>query len=123
VKEIHPEASDLDGYEDIGEENQAKIIKAWQEGHVAEEDIPESARKKPADDEDAEGEGSEKKKPTRKRGPAKKKVGIFCLALYWFISLILLLDLPRMLKKVTRLNLRQRSVVQRRRFVIQGTTL
>jgi hypothetical protein len=77
VKEIHPEASDLDGFEDIGEENQAKLIKAWQEGHVAEEDIPESARKKPADGEDAEGEGSEKKS-AKKRGSAKKKVdGIF----------------------------------------------
>lgn len=80
VKEIHPEASDLDGYDDIGEENQAKIIKAWQDGHVAEEDIPESARKKPADGEEAEGEGSEKKKPARKRGPAKKKAGGFLLA-------------------------------------------
>jgi len=77
VKEIHPEASDLDGYEDIGDENQAKLVKAWQEGHVDEEDIPESARKKPADGEDAEGEGSGKK-PTRKRAPPKKIVcGMF----------------------------------------------
>jgi hypothetical protein len=75
VKEIHPEASDLDGYEDIGDENQAKLIKAWQEGHVDEEDIPESARK-PADGGE-EGEGSGKKS-TRKRGPPKKVVrGMF----------------------------------------------
>ena len=65
MKNSFGEGSELDGYEDLRPEDQAKVIKAWQDGHVAEEDIPESARK-PADEEDAE-------KPKKKRAPAKKK--------------------------------------------------
>lgn len=60
------EASEIDGYEELRPEDQAKVIKAWQDGHVADEDIPDSARK--AVDEDAE----EKPKKARK-APAKKK--------------------------------------------------
>lgn len=85
IKEIHPEASELDGYENIGEENQAKIDTAWEEGHVADEDIPESARKKPdSGEEDVDaGEDGEKKKKTapKKRAPPKKKV--MSLSPFW----------------------------------------
>ncbi|KAE9404479.1 zf-PARP-domain-containing protein [Gymnopus androsaceus JB14] len=45
IKGQFPDASDVDGFEDLNEEDQAKIIKAWEDGHVADEDIPESARK------------------------------------------------------------------------------
>lgn len=61
VKKSFEEASELDGYEALKPEDQARVIKAYQEGHVADEDIPESARK-PAD------EGEEKpKKAGRKK--------------------------------------------------------
>ena len=66
MKKTFGEGSELDGYEDLRPEDQAKIIKAWQDGHVADEDIPESARK-PADE---DGEAKPKK---AKRAPAKKK--------------------------------------------------
>ena len=66
MKNLLEESSELDGYEDLRPEDQAKVVKAWQEGHVAEEDIPESARKA------ADEEGAEKPKKARKT-PAKKK--------------------------------------------------
>jgi hypothetical protein len=66
MKKSFGEGSELDGYDDLQPEDQAKVIKAWQDGHVADEDIPDSARK-PADD-----DGAEKPKKTRK-APAKKK--------------------------------------------------
>jgi hypothetical protein len=37
--------SDLDGYEDLSEADWAKISKARADGHVADEDVPGSARK------------------------------------------------------------------------------
>jgi hypothetical protein len=37
--------SDLDDYEDLSEADRAKISKAWADGHVADEDVPGSARK------------------------------------------------------------------------------
>jgi hypothetical protein len=64
MKAAHPEPSDLDGYEELREEDQAKIIKAWQEGHVDPADVPESAKK-----EEVEGE----EKPKKKAAPRKKK--------------------------------------------------
>jgi len=79
VKKSFEEASELDGYDDLNPEDQARVIKAYQEGHVADEDIPESARK-PADEEgeekpkkagrkkkadDDEGEAAEKPKKAR----------------------------------------------------------
>ena len=69
VKKSITEASELDGYEALQPEDQAKIVKAWQEGHVDDEDIPETARK-PAGDEDG---SEEKPKKAAKRAPAKKK--------------------------------------------------
>ncbi|KAF6757670.1 hypothetical protein DFP72DRAFT_808558, partial [Ephemerocybe angulata] len=42
IKEAHPEPTDLDGYEDLTDEDKAKIVKAWQEGHVDPADIPET---------------------------------------------------------------------------------
>jgi hypothetical protein len=37
--------SDLDGCEDLSEADRAKTGKAWADGHVADEDVPGSARK------------------------------------------------------------------------------
>jgi len=67
MKKSFEEASELDGYEDLRPEDQAKIDTAWTEGKVADEDVPESARKPAKDGED------EEEKPKKKRAPAKKK--------------------------------------------------
>ena len=56
-------AADLDGYEALKPEDQAKVDKAWEEGHVADEDIPETARKPEGEAEEAE----EKPKKSRKK--------------------------------------------------------
>ena len=66
MKKNFEEGSELDGYGDLRPEDQAKIIKAWQDGRIPDEDIPESARK-PAD------EDEEEKPKKAKRAPAKKK--------------------------------------------------
>jgi hypothetical protein len=65
MKKSINEGSDLDGYDELNPEDKEKVDKAWDEGHVAEEDIPESA-KKPA------GEDGEEEKPKRKKAAAKK---------------------------------------------------
>ncbi|KZT34554.1 zf-PARP-domain-containing protein, partial [Sistotremastrum suecicum HHB10207 ss-3] len=67
MKKELTEAEDLDGFDDITPENQEKIRKAWEEGHVADEDIPDSARKPPKD-----AEGGDDEKP-KKRAAAKKQ--------------------------------------------------
>ena len=51
MKEIFDDADDLDGFEDLKDEDQEKIRKAWEDGKVDPADIPESA-KKPEEDED-----------------------------------------------------------------------
>lgn len=61
---------DLDGFEDLKEEDQERVRRAWEQGHVADEDIPPTARKQ-AEDANAE---DDEEKPKKKRGPAKKKV-------------------------------------------------
>lgn len=68
MKKIHEEAEDLDGFEDLETEDQEKVRKAWEDGHVADEDIPETARKPDAD----EDEEDDEEKPKKKRGPKKK---------------------------------------------------
>ncbi|TDL21946.1 zf-PARP-domain-containing protein [Rickenella mellea] len=69
MKSKFNQASDLDGFDELKPEDQAKIQKAWDEGHVADEDIPETARKPAAEGGDEDGG----EKPKRKRAPAKKK--------------------------------------------------
>lgn len=61
---------ELDGFEDLKEEDQERVRRAWDQGHVADEDIPPTARK-PADAADDE---DDEDKPKKKRVPAKKKV-------------------------------------------------
>lgn len=65
MKKSFNEASELDGYDDLNPEDKEKLDKAWEVGHVADEDIPESA-KKPA------GEEGEEEKPKKKKPVAKK---------------------------------------------------
>merc|ERR1711939_785462 len=70
MSKVFNSASELDGYEDLRPEDQAKIDKAFEDGHVDPDDVPESA-KKPEDDEAAEGEGDES--PAKRKKPAAKK--------------------------------------------------
>jgi hypothetical protein len=66
MKKNFEDPAELDGYEDLKPEDQEKINKAYEDGHVADEDVPESARKPDADEEDEE-------KPKKKAAPRKKK--------------------------------------------------
>lgn len=66
MKKALSEASELDGYDELNPEDREKIDKAWEEGHVAEEDIPETAKKAAGEDD------GEDEKPKRKKAAAKK---------------------------------------------------
>lgn len=67
MKRSFSSADELDGFDELQPADQQKIRKAWEDGHVADEDIPETARK-PDDGDDA----NEEEKPKKKRAPAKK---------------------------------------------------
>ncbi|KAG9313002.1 hypothetical protein JVU11DRAFT_6440 [Chiua virens] len=69
MKAKFSDPDDLDGFEDLNKEDQDRVRHAWEEGHVADEDIPPTARK-PVDT--ANGE-DDVEKPKKKRAPAKKK--------------------------------------------------
>ncbi|KAF9028768.1 zf-PARP-domain-containing protein [Hymenopellis radicata] len=69
VKESAPNPEDLDGWEDLKQEDKDKITKAYDEGHVAEEDIPETAK----GDKNGEDEDDEDEKPAKKGRATKKK--------------------------------------------------
>lgn len=77
MKKNFDSATELDGFDELPAEDQAKVEKAWEEGHVADEDIPDSARK-PEDEEDGEDEGK-KKKAKGKASKKRPKVCIFIL--------------------------------------------
>lgn len=70
MQELYSEPSDLDGFDELKPEDKEKVRKAFQDGHVADEDIPETAKKEGAageEDEDEEGEKPKKKTASRKR--------------------------------------------------------
>jgi len=73
MQELYSDPSDLDGFEDIKPEDKERIRKALQDGHVAEEDIPPSARKEGAADEGTEGEDEGEEKPKKRAAPRKRK--------------------------------------------------
>ncbi|EKM76509.1 hypothetical protein AGABI1DRAFT_44775 [Agaricus bisporus var. burnettii JB137-S8] len=62
VKKSIGEATEIDGYDELNDEDKAKVSAAWDEGHVADADIPDSARKP---------EGEEEEKPKRKAATKK----------------------------------------------------
>ena len=74
LKKRHAEASDIDGFEEISEEDQRRVEKAYEEGHVADEDIPDTARK-PAEDDKDKVEGKKKK-------ASKKQARVCCVNTY-----------------------------------------
>lgn len=72
MKKSFTSASDLDGFDDLKEEDQDKVTAAWEAGKVADEDVPESARKPGgAGDEEEEEEGEKPKKGRKKAQPKK----------------------------------------------------
>ncbi|PCH44734.1 zf-PARP-domain-containing protein [Wolfiporia cocos MD-104 SS10] len=68
MKKSFEEADELDGFEELKAEDQEKVRKAWEDGKVADEDVPESARKPEGEEEDDE----EKPKKKAARGSKKK---------------------------------------------------
>jgi hypothetical protein len=67
LKSEFEKAEELDGYEELEPQDQAKLDTAWETGHVADEDIPDSARKP-----DEDGDEDEDDKPKKKRAASKK---------------------------------------------------
>jgi len=64
MKKSFSDADELDGFDELEPADQDRIRKAWDEGCVPDEDVPETARKpEKADDEE---------KPRKKRAPSKK---------------------------------------------------
>lgn len=66
MKNSFNEADELDGFDDLNDEDQERIKKAWDDGHVAAEDVPETAKKGEGDEEDEDEE-----KPKKKGGKKK----------------------------------------------------
>ena len=66
MKKSFSNADELDGFEDLQPTDQEKVRQAWDDGHVADEDVPETARK-PQDDDEAD-----EPKPKKKRVSTKK---------------------------------------------------
>lgn len=70
IKKSFEEASELNGYDELRPEDQAKIDKAWVDGHVADEDIPETARKPVKDDEGGASDPDKDKEKAKKKAKA-----------------------------------------------------
>ena len=68
VKKSITDADGLDGFEDLKEEDQEKLKAAWEAGHVADEDIPPTARK------EVTGDDEEEEKPKKRASKKKKEV-------------------------------------------------
>jgi len=73
MKKNFEDASELDGYEDLRPEDQEKVNKAWEDGQVADEDIPESARNAPKNNSGSETDEDEAKAKKKKKAVAAKK--------------------------------------------------
>ncbi|KAI6116797.1 zf-PARP-domain-containing protein [Pisolithus croceorrhizus] len=67
MKERLDDVEELDGFDELRDEDKDRIRRAFEEGKVADADIPPSAGKPAA------GDAVEGEKPKKKRAPAKKK--------------------------------------------------
>lgn len=70
MKAAFEDPADLDGFEELSEVYQEKVRKAYETGHVDDEDIPESARKPEEsgkEDDNAEGKKKKSGKTSKKR--------------------------------------------------------
>ena len=84
AKRSFENVKDLDGFEELREDDQEKLKAAWEAGHVADDDIPPTAKKSDGDGEEEipKERASEKKKeadnnkedekPRRSRGRRPK---------------------------------------------------
>ena len=76
MKKTFEQADELDGFEELNEADQARVTAAWEAGHVAEEDVPESARKpekETGEEGSEEDDGEEKEKKPKKKAAKKEK--------------------------------------------------
>jgi len=96
MTEKYAEPSDLDGFDELKPEDQAKITTAYQTGSVADEDIPDSARKPEGEEKPKKAAAKKKKaddgeesaeKPKKARATTSK-VFIFCIP--WPVNVCLL---------------------------------
>ena len=65
-------ADELDGFEELKAADKERVRKAWEEEKIADEDIPDSAKKGSGEEEEEEA------KPKKKRAPPKKKAKVWC---------------------------------------------
>nr|GAT46173.1 predicted protein [Mycena chlorophos] len=75
VKAIHPNAEELDGYNELADEDKKRVRVAWGAGEVEDEDIPDTAREhgQGADSDDYTAPPRKKKAGRKKKRAAKKK--------------------------------------------------
>lgn len=66
MKKSFSKADELDGFDELQPADQDRIRKAWDDGHVPDEDVPETARK-PEKVDDADEEAKPKKKRASKK--------------------------------------------------------
>jgi NADH:ubiquinone oxidoreductase subunit len=110
IKNSAENPSDLDGYEELNPEDKEKVNKAWEEGKVAPEDIPESAKKPQGDDEEGDEEKKSKSKKDAaaagedkpKRARSSKKVGTSKLKAVLWLSSFAFDRKPQMQRRITR---------------------
>jgi len=68
-KDAFDNPDELDGFEELKAVDKERVRKAWEDGKVADEDIPPTAKKTG----DAGDAGEDDEKPKKKRAPPKKK--------------------------------------------------
>ncbi|KAH8827308.1 hypothetical protein DL96DRAFT_1606239 [Flagelloscypha sp. PMI_526] len=68
------EAKEFDGYEELKEVDQQKIEKAFEVGHVADEDIPDSARKPEGEEKPKKAGGRKKNRSLRKKPQPRRRL-------------------------------------------------
>lgn len=89
MKKSFSKADELDGFEELQPADQEKVRQAWNDDHVADEDVPETARKAQGDDEADEVKPKKKRSSTKKddageeakpkKARTSKKVSPYCL--------------------------------------------
>ena len=68
MKNSFNEADELDGFDDLKDEDQKRVSKAWEEGHVDPEDVPETAKKGDGEEEEDEDKPKRGKKKAEDNG-------------------------------------------------------
>ena len=73
AKKSFEDVEDLDGFEELNEEDQQKLKTAWEAGHVAEEDIPPTAKKEDGEEEKPKKRATKKKKEAEDDGEGEEE--------------------------------------------------